>query len=66
MTLSISVRLLGHMVGSFENAISVYCLLCNREFTFCKGLTCFATSFISYPEDGTIDLRQILDPKIWK
>ena len=39
--------------------------MCNREFSFFKGLTCFAVSFISNPKDGIINLSQILDPTIF-
>ena len=48
-------------VRNFETTISIYLLMYNREFTFCKCVVCSAVSFVSYPEDGIIDLRQILD-----
>ena len=43
-------------MGNFENTISIYLLMCNREFTFSKCLMCSAVSLTSYPKDGIIDL----------
>ena len=65
------------ILGNFKNTISIYFLMCNREFTFHADLMCSAILIISYPKDRIIDLGNfctqkfaneisvVLDSKIW-